>query len=456
MNKNFSFLAILVMATLILSACTPAAAPAPAAEAPAAEAPAAEAPAAEAPVAEPMKEVKITFMHQQVEQERQDVLATIIADFEAKNPGIKVEQMPVNEDDYDTKVATLAGSGQLPAIVEFSADQAKSSAKNELTNFAAVDNVVATKGEANFFAGALGIAKTEDGAHYIGVPISGWVQGIWVNTAMLTEKGLAVPTTWDEVLAVAKAFHDPANKKYGIAIPTAESAFTEQVFSQFALSNGANVFDKDGKVTFNTPEMKAAVEYYKELAQYSMPGSTGVPEVADAFGGKNTPMALYSTYIIGRVREAGFIGDLGFVLPKNQTAAAYGVVTVLSISSQIDADQTAAAEAFLAYLLEPENNLKWALLSPGGAQPVVVGLTELDGYKNNEVIKSFAGIASDIAKAYADLQVFGSVDGKNFAAMGDVTNTNVISKALNNIIVNGADVDTEMATVQAAIEELAK
>ena len=167
-------------------------------------------------------------------------------------------------------------------------------------------------------------------------------------------------------------------------------------------------------------------------------------------------MALYSTYIIGRVREAGFIGDLGFVLPKNKTAAAYGVVTVLSISSQVDAEQTAAAQKFLAYLLEPENNLKWALLSPGGAQPVVVGLTELDGYKNNEVIKSFAGIASDIAKAYADLQVFGSVDGKNFAAMGDVTNTNVISKALNNIIVNGADVDTEMATVQAAIEELAK
>jgi hypothetical protein len=40
--------------------------------------------------------------------------------------------------------------------------------------------------------------------------------------------------------------------------------------------------------------------------------------------------------------------------------------------------------------------------------------------------------------------------------MGDVTNTNVISKALNNIIVNNADIDAEMAAVQAAIEELAK
>ena len=441
MNKKFSLLAILIVAAMILSACAPAATPPPATE-----------PAS----AEPAKEVKITFMHQQVEQERQEVVASIIADFEAQNPGIKVEQIPVNEDDYDTKVATLAGSGQLPAIVEYSADQAKSSAKNGLTNFEAVDRVIAAKGESNFYSGALSIAKTEDGTHYIGVPISGWVQGIWVNTAMLKEKGMSVPQTWDEVLAAAKAFYDPANKKYGIAIPTSESAFTEQVFSQFALSNGANVFDKDGKVTFNTPEMKEAVEYYKELAAYSMPGSTGVPEVSDAFSSQSAPMALYSTYIIGHVRDAGFISDLGFVLPKNKTAAAYGVVTVLSISSQIDADQTAAAEKFLAYLLEPENNLKWALMAPGGAQPVLVGLTEMDGYKNNEVIKSFSGIASDIANAYANLQVFGSVDGKNFAAMGDVTNANIISKALNEIIVNNADIDQEMAKVQTAIEELAK
>jgi len=40
--------------------------------------------------------------------------------------------------------------------------------------------------------------------------------------------------------------------------------------------------------------------------------------------------------------------------------------------------------------------------------------------------------------------------------MGDVTNANIISKALNEIIVNNADIDQEMAKVQTAIEELAK
>ena len=52
------------------------------------------------------EEVTIQFMHMQVEQERQDVIAKLIEEFEAENPGIKVEQMPTNEDDYDTKITS--------------------------------------------------------------------------------------------------------------------------------------------------------------------------------------------------------------------------------------------------------------------------------------------------------------------------------------------------------------
>lgn len=203
----------------------------------------------------------IQFMHQQVEQERQDAVQAIIDGFQTENPGIKVEQIPVNEDDYDTKITALGGSGELPAIIELSQDQAKLNAKNQFTNLDAVDAVIKEKGENEFFDGALNVTKTEDGAHYVGVPVSGWVQGIWVNKAMLADKGLEVPTNWDEVLDVAKAFNDPANKKYGIALPTADVTFTEQVFSQFALSNGANVFDKDGNATFDTKEMQEAMEY---------------------------------------------------------------------------------------------------------------------------------------------------------------------------------------------------
>ena len=399
-------------------------------------------------------ETKIQFMHQQVEQERQEVVQAIIDKFQEENPDIVVEQIPVNEDDYDSKIATLGGSGQLPAIVEYSQDQAKTSVANMFTSIDAVQAVIDGVGEDAFYEGALKVTKTEDGSGYVGVPICSWVQGIWVNTAMLAEKEMEVPANWEDVLAIAEAFNDPENKMYGISLPTSESAFTEQVFSQFALSNGANVFDADKNVTVNTPEMKEAVEFYKSLAGYSMPGSTEVADVKDAFVSQHAPLCMYSTYILNAVREAGFAEDLALVLPSNKEAVAYGCVTVLGIAEGMSEEETAAAEKFVSYLLDTKHNIEWLNMAPGGVQPVLKAVSEDPDFTEFEARTAFAGLNDDIAEAVDNLQMFGTVDGKNFTEMGDITNTGILSKMMNNVIVQGADVDAELAAAQSAIEGL--
>lgn len=402
------------------------------------------------------KEVKIQFMHMQVEQERQDAIGAMIAEFESANPGIKVEQIPTNEDDYDTKITTLGGSGQLPAVIEFSQDQAKTSVTNQFIDLEANKSVIQGKGEGAYFDGALEVIKTEDGSDYVGVPVSGWVQGIWCNTKMLKEKGFEVPKSWEEVKAIAEAFYDPSTKKYGISLPTSESAFTEQVFSQFALSNGANVFDVNGAITVNTPEMKEAVEFYRELAALSMPGSTEVADVKDAFVSQNAPMAMYSTYILGAVKEAGFLQDLALALPTNKDSAAYGCIIVLSIASGLEDAQKDAAQKFVSFMSEKENNEKWLLMAPGGIQPVLAEVAEDKAYSENEAIVPFAHLLDDVSTAFDNLQLFGCVEGKNFMAMGDITNTGALSKMMNQVIVQKADVDGELTKAQSQIEGLVK
>lgn len=76
-------------------------------------------------------QVTVEFMHSMVEQERLDQINEIIAEFEKENPDIKIKQIPVDEDSYQTKVTTLGSSGKLPAIIEVSNDYAKVMAKNE-------------------------------------------------------------------------------------------------------------------------------------------------------------------------------------------------------------------------------------------------------------------------------------------------------------------------------------
>lgn len=395
----------------------------------------------------------IEFMHSSVEQDRLKVIDKLVADFEKENPDIKVKQMPVEEDAYNTKVVTLARSNKLPGVIEVSQDFAKVMDKDELIDQKAVGSVMKNVGEDNYYDGAKKLVRTEDGSGYIAAPISGWVQGIWYNKKTLSDAGFSEPTTWDSVLEIAKHFNDAGNKKYGIAMPTADSTMTEQAFSQFALSNNANVLDDKGKVTINTPEMKQALEYYKELSQYTMPGSNDVTEIKDAFMNGSTPMAIYSTYILPSVFEEGKSEDIGFAIPTNKQEAVYGTVSGLTISAGLNKEQKAASEKFVEYLSEAKNMEKWVLMSPGGAQPVNKEVVDSSSYQSNEVISAFGELPKEIASSFDKVQVFGLVGDKNFTKMGDITSSGAISKAVNGVTVGKEDPEKALKTAQESIEE---
>lgn len=191
--------------------------------------------------------VSIEFMHSSVEQERRAVITTLIKRFEKANPDISVKQVPVEEDAYNTKVITLARSGSLPEVIETSHDYAKVMDKEQLIDRDAVANVIQKVGEDIFYDGVLRIVRTEDGSAWTGVPVSARIGGIWYRKDILAQAGLDEPKNWETLLAAAQKLYDPAHKKYGIALPTAESVLTEQSFSQFALSNNANVFNARGQ-----------------------------------------------------------------------------------------------------------------------------------------------------------------------------------------------------------------
>ncbi|WP_088840760.1 ABC transporter substrate-binding protein [Listeria sp. ILCC797] len=398
------------------------------------------------------EKVTIEFMHSSVEKDRLDVINKLIADFEKEHKNIKVKQIPVEEDAYNTKVVTLARSGKLPAVMEVSQDFAKVMDKDKLIDQDAVKNVMETVGEDSYYEGARNLVRSEDGKSYIAAPISGWVQGIWYDKKALSDAGFSEPKSWDDVLKIAEHFTDAKNKKYGIAMPTAESTMSEQAFSQFALSNKANVLNADGDITIDTKPMNEALSYYKELSQYTMPGSNDVTEIKDAFMNKTTPMAIYSTYILPAVFEDGDASNIGFAIPEQKEKAVYGTVSGLTISAGLDEAQKEAASTFVEFLSEPKNMASWVLMSPGGAQPVNKDVLKEDAYKNNEVVQAFGDLSNEIAASFDEIQVFGLVDGKNFTKMGDITSSGIIAQMVNNVTVGGGSPSKDLKEAQAKAE----
>lgn len=399
-------------------------------------------------------DIKIEFMHSSVEQERLAVITELIEQFESDNPNIMIEQVPVEEDSYNTKIVTLASAGQLPEVVEVGQDYAKVMNKDQLIDQETVQSVIEAAGEENFYDGALKLMRTEDGSSYTGLPISGWVQGIWYNKEMLESKGFEEPENWQEVMQVAEAFTDGSTKEYGIALPTVEGVFSEQSFSQFALSNNANILDADGELNINTPEMIEALTYYQELAQYTMPGSNDTTEVNDAFMNGTVPMAVYSTYILPGIFNEGNADNIGFAIPTNETKAVYGTVSALTITSGLEDAQKKAAEKFLTFMSQPENMTDWVLMSPGGAQPVSNLVTENEDYQANEVINAFGELSNEIASSFDNIQVFGLVDGKNYLKMGDITSSGAIPVMVNSVTVGEQNVEEAIETAESSIESI--
>lgn len=309
-------------------------------------------------------------------------------------------------------------------------------------------------GEGAFYDGVLRIVRTEDGSAWTGVPVSAWIGSIWYRKDVLAKAGLEEPKNWQQLLDVAQKLNDPANKKYGIALLTAESVLTEQSFSQFALSNQANVFNAEGKITLDTPEMMQALTYYRDLAANTMPGSNDIMEVKDAFMNGTAPMAIYSTYILPAVIKEGDPKNVGFVVPTEKNSAVYGMLTSLTITAGQKTEETEAAEKFVTFMEQADNIADWVMMSPGAALPVNKAVVTTATWKDNDVIKALGELPNQLIGELPNIQVFGAVGDKNYTRMGDVTGSGVVSSMVHNVTVGKADLPGTLQASQKKLDEL--
>ncbi|MCP8617877.1 ABC transporter substrate-binding protein [Salirhabdus salicampi] len=378
-------------------------------------------------------EVEIQYWHMNVEEERVEVIKDIIAGFEEENPGITVKQVPIVEGDYPTKISAALGANQMPALLEAGVDTSLLLGEEEVVETGIHEDIINDFGKDDFFQGTLDLVESPAGDGYYGVPFYGWVQGVWYRKDIFEANGLEAPNTWENILTAAKTLHDPDNKKYGIVIGTQQDEFAEQVFSQFALSNNANVFDSDGNVSFDSPAMIEALEYYKDLAELTPPGAETWREAKDLYLAENTSMVMYSSYLMGALVDADLANETGFATPENLQPATFGQITSLTIPNTVSDEEKEAAKKFVNYVLEEENYIKYLHMSPGGQNPTRASIAEAPEYVDNEVLNAYGEESAVIASGLENLQRFGFQDGILYPSMGDISAKLIVGEAIFNM-----------------------
>ncbi|MEU0405580.1 extracellular solute-binding protein [Streptomyces sp. NPDC006197] len=134
----------------------------------------------------------------------------LVAAFEAKHPGVRVEVQVESWDDVDRKVAEMVKAGKAPDLAQIGA-YADYAAAGQLY---AADELLSIPVQANFL-GPL-VAAGEYKRTQYGMPFVASTRPLFYNKALFQEAGAKAPTTWDELVEAAEKL-----RAKGVATPFA-------------------------------------------------------------------------------------------------------------------------------------------------------------------------------------------------------------------------------------------
>ncbi|MER8236331.1 sugar ABC transporter substrate-binding protein [Streptomyces sp. NPDC094049] len=220
-------------------------------------------------------------------------------------------------DDFETKLQQAAAQKKLPDLIVNDTAQLGTLVEQGLvrevdrTRVRGGDQLIPTSWDA---------ARAADGKYY-GVPFSAQTFALFVRKDWREKLGVAAPTDWDQLDALATAFttRDPdGNGKadtYGYVIPgTTKRGYLDWYFSSFLWSSGGDYFTGDGKDLKPAVDGREAVEAALRLKDQFCVDKSVVPGAVTAETTQTHP--LFETgkggiYLTGPYNMARFDKSLG-------------------------------------------------------------------------------------------------------------------------------------------------
>ena len=338
-------------------------------------------------VTEIKEPVEITFWHA-MNGDLEKSLTSLTEKFMAENPNIKVTlQNQSSYKDLQQKItATVASPKDLPTMTQAYPDwmfnPIKDNLVTDLTPY--IENETLKFDNYEDILPSFREAAKIDGKIY-GMPFNKSTEVLWYNKTLLDELGLKAPTTYDELVQVAKTIKE----KKGIAGAGFDSLNT--YYTTFLKTEG-KTFDSNFDVTDEASAK--ALNYYLEGVKEGYFRIAGTDNyLSGPFG--NGAVAMYVGSNAGENFVKQGVGDkFEVAAAPYPTSASLQQGTDLYVFSSATAEQKTAAYMFLKFLTTKENQITWA--SETGYMPVRQSAIDSEEYKKSGSL--IAPILSDATK----------------------------------------------------------
>lgn len=302
---------------------------------------------------------EVEFWTMQLQPQFTDYFNQLISEFESENPGTKVRWVDVPWADMQSKILTAVSAGTAPDVVNLNPDFAAQLAGRNA--WLALDDRIPMVDKEQYLPNIWKASTLEDKS--FGIP---WYLSTSVtvyNKDLLQKAGVSQPpATYEELVQVAKQVKDKTGKYafFTTAVPE-DSAELLQSLVQM----GVTLLDDQGKAAFNTPEGKAAFQYWTDLyKQGLLPQEVltqGHRRAIDLYQAGETALLTTGPQFLKTIAtNAPAVAQVSAVSPQISGKTSKKNVAVMNLVIPRNTDQPDAALKFALFVTNNENQLAFA------------------------------------------------------------------------------------------------
>lgn len=363
---------LMTLSLVLLAACAPSAAPPAATSAPAGSSSSSSASSASAASSAPAASggsVTLTFYYPvAVPGPITQVIDGYIAKFQQQNPNIKVNAvLSGGYPDTLTKIqTTIKGGGTPPDVAVLLSTDLYSLVDSDAI-LPLDDQIKAAGGDSftsDFYPAFL--ANSSYQGHIWSLPFQRSIPVLYYNKDMFKAAGIdnsKGPANYQELVDDAKKLTKPDGSQWGLEISS--DGIPYWLFQSFVIGNGANVVGTAAnKVTFNTPQVVAALQDFVDLSAKHkvMPAEilqwANMPN--DFVNGKAAMIWHSSGSLTNILKQAKFDVGVSCTVGEKGCGAPTGGGNIYMLKG-IPADRQAAAWKFIQFMSSTDIQADWSI-----------------------------------------------------------------------------------------------
>jgi putative chitobiose transport system substrate-binding protein len=302
---------------------------------------------------------EIEFWTMQLQPKFTDYFNGLIKSFETENPAIAVRWVDVPWTAMQSKILAAVSSKTAPDVVNLNPDFAAQLAGRNA--WLALDDKVDPKVRSEYLPN-IWKSSTLNGKSF-GIPWYLTSRIAIYNSDLFKKAGLnAPPKTYAELAMAAKAIKDKTGKYafFMTVVPEDSGEIVESLVQM-----GVKLIDAQGRAAFNTPEGKAAFQYWADLYKQGLipPEVTteGHRHGVELYQSGQTALLSSSPEFLNTIAtDAPDIAKASLAAPQITGSTSKKNVAVMNIVVPKDSDQPEAAVKFALFLTNAQNQLSFA------------------------------------------------------------------------------------------------